>query len=76
MLKVLGKSENMFTAILYSPEEIEDTKGITGKSPMARRANRNAEKKSGGDNDAALNLAAGAKSPRGPSGAAAAGTAG
>ena len=76
MLRVLGKSENMFTAILYSPEDLPDPKGVTGKSPMARRAARNNER-GGGGGDVKLDL--GGKggsltSPRGSS-AAAAGTA-
>merc|ERR1712137_313226 len=66
MLKVLGGSENMFTAILYSPDEVADPKGITGKSPISRRAQKDAEKKDGGDAaKVTLDLAA---SPRGGGG--------
>merc|ERR1712130_232081 len=64
MLKVLGGSENMFTAILYSPDEIADPKGITGKSPMSRRAKKEADKKDGPD-ASKVTLDLGAASPRG-----------
>merc|ERR1712063_103511 len=64
MLRVLGSSKNMYVAILYSPEEIEDTKGVTGKSPLARRA---AKKAGGSPGNTKLDLGAGKGSPRGGS---------
>ena len=65
MLRVLSKSQNMFTAILYATEEVDDPKGVTGKAPLARRAQRAAEKieAAGSAKDTQLNLT----SPRGGS---------
>merc|ERR1712063_150300 len=74
MLRVLGSSKNMFVAILYSPEELPDPKGITGKSPLARRAAKKDGGGSPGNTKLDLGARGGATSPR--SGAAAAGQAG
>lgn len=71
MLNVLSGSQNMFTAILYSPEDIPDTTGVTGKSPMARRQQK-AEGKEGAspatDKSQPLQLNLQKKGPGGPSG--------
>mmetsp|Transcript_7888 Transcript_7888/g.13279 ORF Transcript_7888/g.13279 Transcript_7888/m.13279 type:complete len:1294 (-) Transcript_7888:21-3902(-) len=66
MLRVLSNSSNMFTSILYSTEDVPDPKGVTGKSPIARRGGNNSE----GNSPAEIKLDLGAKSPRGGSGGA------
>jgi stress response protein SCP2 len=72
LLKVLGSSENMFVAILYSPEDLPDPTGATGKSPMARRGGKT-EKSADGPAPSNITLDLSAKPKGGPRGAAAAG---
>jgi len=68
MIKIIGASENMFTAILYSPDDLPDPTGVTGKSPMARRAAKEGGS-AGGGGDVQLDFRGGANkgatSPRG-----------